>query len=100
MQDVDKILVVEGARKSFGALQAVNDVSFEVNRGEIFGIAGPNGSGKSTLFGVITGVPFSADAGEIMLNGQSIRRARGDPRYCRRSLSTSRKAGKKTTRND
>lgn len=86
MQDVDKILIVERARKSFGALQAVNDVSFEVSRGEIFGIAGPNGSGKSTLFGVITGVPFSADAGEIMLNGQSIRGARGDE-IARRGLA-------------
>jgi branched-chain amino acid transport system ATP-binding protein len=49
-----------------------------VNYGEIFGIAGPNGSGKSTLFSLITGVPFSADAGDIILNGQSIRRLRGD----------------------
>ena len=40
------LLKIEGLTKSFGALVAVNDVSFEVEPGEILGIAGPNGSGK------------------------------------------------------
>jgi branched-chain amino acid transport system ATP-binding protein len=86
MEVAERLLVVSGAHKSFGALHAVNNVSFEVMRGEIFGIAGPNGSGKSTLFNIITGIPISADAGDIHLNGQSIRRVRGD-QIARRGLA-------------
>jgi branched-chain amino acid transport system ATP-binding protein len=41
--------------RSFGKLAALSNVSFSVDKGEVFGIAGPNGAGKSTLFNVITG---------------------------------------------
>ncbi len=68
------ILVVEGARKSFGQLRAVDEVSFAVRAGEIFGIAGPNGSGKSTLFNIITAIPFAADGGVISFDGRRIDR--------------------------
>ena len=50
------LLVVKGARKQFGGLIAVDDVSFEVGRGEIVGLIGPNGAGKSTTFDLVTGV--------------------------------------------
>ena len=53
------ILEVDNVSKHFGALRAVDGISFLVEEGEIFGIAGPNGSGKSTLFNVLTGVPFA-----------------------------------------
>ena len=86
MPNSDNLLVVQGAKKSFGALQAVNNISFEVGHGEIFGIAGPNGSGKSTLFSVITGIPLSADAGEITFAERSITRLRGDE-IARRGLA-------------
>ena len=46
---------------------------FTVADGEIFGIAGPNGSGKSTLFNIITGIPFTADGGEFVFRGRSLR---------------------------
>jgi branched-chain amino acid transport system ATP-binding protein len=49
------LLTVENVSKSFGAVQAVKDVSFQVHRGEILGIIGPNGSGKTTLFNCILG---------------------------------------------
>jgi branched-chain amino acid transport system ATP-binding protein len=63
------ILVVKRIRKSFGALQAIKDLSFSLKVGEILGIAGPNGSGKSTLFNILTKVPFGPDGGEVTLDG-------------------------------
>ncbi|MCG8494126.1 MAG: ATP-binding cassette domain-containing protein [Sneathiellales bacterium] len=71
---MSEYLKIQGLGKSFGALKAVNDVSFSVGKGEILGIAGPNGSGKSTLFNLITKIPFPADRGEIFLDGKRIDR--------------------------
>lgn len=50
------ILEVKNVTKSFGKLLVINNLSFDVKQGEIFGIAGPNGAGKTTLFNLITGV--------------------------------------------
>jgi branched-chain amino acid transport system ATP-binding protein len=66
-----KILQVNKVTKSFGELAAVKDLSFEVEKGEIFGIAGPNGAGKTTLFNVITG--FYRGSGDIIFDGRSIK---------------------------
>jgi branched-chain amino acid transport system ATP-binding protein len=71
------LLQVEDVSKAFGSLKAVDAVSFEVQAGEIFGIAGPNGSGKSTLFNIITGIPFGPDRGRVRLDGQEIQGLRG-----------------------
>jgi ABC-type branched-subunit amino acid transport system ATPase component/ABC-type branched-subunit amino acid transport system permease subunit len=65
------LLRVEGLSKSFGGLRAVDDVSFEVARGEILGIIGPNGAGKTTLFNVLNGV-LPADSGQAWLDGEPI----------------------------
>jgi branched-chain amino acid transport system permease protein len=59
------VLTIQGATKRFGALAAVNDVSFEVNNGEVLGLIGPNGAGKSTLLDLITGTA-KANAGRIL----------------------------------
>jgi branched-chain amino acid transport system ATP-binding protein len=66
------LLSAVGLRKSFGALAAVNNVSFDVLQGQIFGIAGPNGSGKSTLFNILSGIPFGPDAGSITFAGHAL----------------------------
>src|SRR5579859_5194886 len=50
------VLGIHNIVRSFGGLTAVNDVSFEVAHGEIFGLIGPNGAGKTTLFNIITGL--------------------------------------------
>ena len=68
----EPILVVSDLAKTFGALRAVDGVSFELRRGEILGVAGPNGSGKSTLFNAITRIPFSASAGVVLFEGRPI----------------------------
>nr|WP_238209376.1 branched-chain amino acid ABC transporter ATP-binding protein/permease [Caballeronia novacaledonica] len=67
----ERLLVVEKARKQFGGLVAVNDVSFEVKAGEIIGLIGPNGAGKSTTFNLVTGV-LQATSGAISFHGERI----------------------------
>ena len=69
----ERVLDVKDARKQFGGLVAVNDVSFDVRAGEILGLIGPNGAGKSTLFNLVTGV-LPATSGEITLGGRRIDR--------------------------
>lgn len=66
-----KILQVVNLKKYFGGLKAVNDVSFDVYRGETLGVIGPNGAGKSTLFNTVCGV-YAPTAGTILLDGQEI----------------------------
>jgi len=66
-----KILQLNKVTQLFGQLAAVNNLSFEVEKGEVFGIAGPNGAGKSTLFNVIT--RFYRGSGDIIFDGRSIR---------------------------
>ena len=50
------ILKIKGLNKSFGALKAVNNVSFSIEKGNVYGILGPNGSGKSTTLGIVLNV--------------------------------------------
>jgi branched-chain amino acid transport system ATP-binding protein len=65
------LLKVRGLRKSYGAIRAVDDVSFDVMPGEIFGVIGPNGSGKTTMFNSVLG-QIRPDAGTIELHGKDI----------------------------
>ena len=65
------ILAVEGLRKSFGGVAAVNGVSFALEAGRIYGLIGPNGSGKTTLFNCITGLE-RLDAGRVTFKGERI----------------------------
>ncbi|MBR0691899.1 ABC transporter permease subunit [Bradyrhizobium lablabi] len=68
------LLHIEKARKQFGGVVAVNDVSFEVNAREIVALIGPNGAGKSTTFNLITGV-LTATSGKIFVLGKEVENA-------------------------
>ena len=67
----EAVLSVRQARKQFGGLVAVNDVSFDVRAGEIVGLIGPNGAGKSTLFNLITGV-LPLTSGSVDFRGERV----------------------------
>jgi branched-chain amino acid transport system ATP-binding protein/branched-chain amino acid transport system permease protein len=70
----ETLLLVESARKQFGGVIAVNDVSFGVHEREIVALIGPNGAGKSTTFNLITGV-LTPSSGSIYLLGRRIENA-------------------------
>ncbi len=68
---MSKLLQAQGLGKRFGGLQALSDVSFDIEQGEIYGLIGPNGAGKTTLFNVLTGLYIPED-GSCTFNGQSM----------------------------
>ena len=70
MTDVP-ILQVKGITKTFGGIIALNNVSFDVKKGEILGIIGPNGSGKTTVVNCITGF-IKTSAGNVLFKGREI----------------------------
>ena len=65
------MLKVKNVTKYYGDFKAVDNLSFEVNKGEIFGLLGINGAGKTTTFRMIMGL-LTPNSGEITLNGQKI----------------------------
>lgn len=65
------LLEIRGVTKHFGGLTALNDVSFQVNKGEILSVIGPNGAGKSTLFKLISSF-LKTSSGEVFLRGERI----------------------------
>jgi branched-chain amino acid transport system ATP-binding protein len=65
------LLELRAVDKIFGGLHAVRGVSFQVEKGAIFGLIGPNGAGKTTLFNVITGV-YTPEHGQILFEGRNI----------------------------
>ncbi|BAZ51367.1 branched-chain amino acid ABC transporter ATP-binding protein [Nostoc sp. NIES-4103] len=71
----DIVLETKSLTRRFGGLVAVNDVSFAINKNEIFGLIGPNGAGKTTLFNLITGL-IPPSSGELIYQGTEISRLR------------------------
>ncbi len=69
--DQQPILQLRHILKQYGDFRAVNDVSFDLPKGSIFGLLGPNGAGKTTLIRIITTI-IPADEGEVFLNGERL----------------------------
>ncbi|MBC8199994.1 MAG: ABC transporter ATP-binding protein [Desulfobacteraceae bacterium] len=76
------LLKLENITKTFGGLMALNDVSLEIEHGELIAIVGPNGAGKTTLFNIISGV-YRPDKGKIIFEERDITRM---PAYKRAPL--------------
>jgi ABC-2 type transport system ATP-binding protein len=68
-----EVIAVNGLAKRFGAITAVDDISFAVPEGELFGFLGPNGAGKTTTIRMLTGI-LTPDAGEIRIGGIDIQK--------------------------
>ena len=65
------LLELRNVVKKFGGITALSDISFGVEKGDIFGIIGPNGAGKTTIFNMITGV-YPVTSGDVLFNGSSL----------------------------
>src|SRR4030067_3036863 len=68
---MDPILKIENPPISFGGIRALNNVSFEVEKGAIYSIIGPNGAGKTTIFNCISGI-YRPDSGKVFFKGENV----------------------------
>src|SRR5436190_14738546 len=66
---MSSVLSIQNVSKSYGRIRALNDVSFEVPEGSVFGILGPNGSGKTTMLGIVMDV-LKASSGSFQWFGK------------------------------
>jgi branched-chain amino acid transport system ATP-binding protein len=82
---VTPLLETRGLGRAFGALQAVAEVSFGVQPGELRAVIGPNGAGKTTLFHLISGL-LAPSSGRVLFRGEDVT-ALGAPARCRRGIS-------------
>src|SRR5919106_835168 len=81
-QDREELLLEgSGITKYFGAITALNDVGFRLQRGEVLGVVGDNGAGKSTLMKILSGL-YAPSEGEIVFDGRPVHFA--SPRDARR----------------
>jgi branched-chain amino acid transport system permease protein len=76
---------VRSLGKHFGGLQAVRNLSFHINPGEIVGLIGPNGAGKTTIFNLISGF-YSADSGELEFKGERITGLASPHKVCHKGI--------------
>ncbi len=71
MENNESLLILDGLRKSFGGLQAVAEITFNVKPGQFKGVIGPNGAGKTTLFNLVSGY-YKLDEGKIIFDNNEI----------------------------
>src|SRR5579862_5751701 len=86
MADAAPLLTLRGVCKSFGGIQAVSQITFDVHPGECVGLVGPNGAGKTTLFNCVCG-QLRPETGEILFDGSELI---GLPTYKRARLGIGR----------
>ncbi len=67
-----KMITLRSVYKTFGNIEAVKDVSFDIGKGEIFGILGPNGAGKSTIVNILNTL-VRPERGDVIIDGVNIR---------------------------
>ena len=67
----NSLVSMKNISKSFGSIEALKNANFDLNKGEILGLAGDNGAGKSTLVKILAGV-FPYDSGKIFLEGKKV----------------------------
>jgi ABC-2 type transport system ATP-binding protein len=80
------VIQVKHLRKAYGSNKAVNDISFEVRRGELFGLIGPDGAGKTTTFHILAGI-LEASGGQVHILGYSPRKVRLQTGYLTQQFS-------------
>jgi len=73
-EENDNIIEVDGLTKRFGSLTAVDQISFSVKEGEVFGFLGPNGAGKTTTIRMLTGL-LTPDSGKVFIDGFDIKKS-------------------------
>ena len=73
------MIQVKNLSKSFGNIHAVKDISFSINKGEVFGFLGPNGAGKTTTLNMMSGI-LQADSGSVTIDGNNLK---ANPRLCK-----------------
>ena len=86
-KDNNYIIKVENLYKTYGNITAINKISFNVNKGEVFGMLGPNGVGKSTIFNLITGLK-DPNFGEIIIDGTNSTKLPMNERFTKFKLET------------
>lgn len=86
MAEERPLLSLRGVSKAFGGINAVQDITFDVQAGESVGLVGPNGAGKTTLFNCVCG-QLKNDRGSIEYEGRSLR---GLPTYRRARMGIAR----------
>ncbi len=82
----DVAIRVANLRKQYGSLEAVRGISFDVHKGEIFGLIGPDGAGKTSTFQILAGV-MEASSGEVEVFGRAARDARSETGYLTQAFS-------------
>ncbi len=76
-KQLDPVIEIQHLNKSFGSVHAVNDLSFQVRKGELFAFLGVNGAGKSTTISIICG-QLKKDSGEVKIGGNEVDQKPGD----------------------
>jgi branched-chain amino acid transport system ATP-binding protein len=92
MSENERMIIGENVTKRFGGMVAVNNVNFELRKGEILGLIGPNGAGKTTLFNCISGF-LTVDGGNITIDGTRTNRLKPD-KICHLGLGRTFQAAK------